>query len=58
MTFQTLAKIRTFLRGHNLQFKGIYETYELTDGRIVKFIPRYEENTWGRFSETTVMVEA
>ena len=51
--FQTIAKVRAFLRSHGVEFKGIYEVYTLTDGRKVKFIDRSTRNTWGIPTEAT-----
>lgn len=55
--FQTIAKLRSFLASQDIKFEGIYQTYNLADGRTVKFVEITKTNTWGLRGEATEMVE-
>jgi hypothetical protein len=56
--FSTIAQVRKFLRQNGVvEFRGLYETYTLTDGRVVKFIDRATRNCWGLSNEASEMVE-
>jgi hypothetical protein len=56
--FSTYGQVRKFLRENGGgEFKGVFATYTLADGRKVQFSDRSTTDTWGGRNEATTLVE-